>query len=196
MSWPTWARCTFRQVALAHGEVAPDGAQLVSGDGLLHRQPALEPMHPQHGAVEVQLVQAQADGFADPQAMAEHHHEQQVVARAVPAGLGRLQQGGEFGRGQEVLGPFMPVRGAGCPLPRLTLYTSPLGHPFPLSANNDETNSLVQFRLWGLQENVSWSCRTKQKRRRPPAWTQAVGRALAVYPGRPTLRTGQHVGDQ
>jgi len=39
--------------------------------------------------------------------VAEHHQEQQVVARAVPAGLGRLQQGGEFGRGQEVLGPFM-----------------------------------------------------------------------------------------
>ena len=84
-------------------------------------------MHPQHGAVEVQLVQPQADRLADPQAMAEHHEQQQVVARAVPAGLGRLQQGGEFGRGQEVLGPLVPVRGADGVRFRPTLYTSPLG---------------------------------------------------------------------
>ena len=48
--------------------------------------------------------------------MAEHHREQQVVARAMPAGLGRLQQGGEFGRGQEILGPLMPLGGTGCVL--------------------------------------------------------------------------------
>ncbi len=34
------------QAALPHGEVAPDRPQFVAGDGLLHGQPALEPMHP------------------------------------------------------------------------------------------------------------------------------------------------------
>ena len=56
-----------------------------------------------------------------------------------------------------------------------------------LCANDDETNSLVQFRLWGLQENVSWSCRTKQKRRRlprAPARTQAAGRRSCRRPRR------------
>jgi len=42
----------------------------------------------------------------------------------MPAGLGRLQQGGGLGRGQEVLGPFMPVRSAGCVMPWPTLYIS------------------------------------------------------------------------
>jgi len=50
------------QVAPPRGTVAPDRAQLVAGDGLLDGQPALEPMHPQHGAVQVQFVQPQADG--------------------------------------------------------------------------------------------------------------------------------------
>ena len=47
----------------------------------------------------------------------------------MPAGLGCIQQGGEFGRGQEALDMFIPIRGAGCALPRFTLYTSPLGRP-------------------------------------------------------------------
>jgi hypothetical protein len=51
----------------AGGEVAPDGAQLVAGDRLLDRAPALEAANPEPGAVEVELVPAQADGLADPQ---------------------------------------------------------------------------------------------------------------------------------
>src|SRR3954469_9790860 len=41
-------------------KVAPDGAQLVTGDGLLDREAALEAAHPQPGAVEGELVAAQA----------------------------------------------------------------------------------------------------------------------------------------
>ena len=48
----------------------------------------------------------------------------------------------------------------------------PVREAAPLCANDGETNSLVQFRLWGLQENVSWSCRTKQKKHQPP-WAPA-----------------------
>ncbi len=50
------------QLALAHGEVAADHAQLVAGDGLLDQQSALEASHPQPGAIQVQLVAAQAGG--------------------------------------------------------------------------------------------------------------------------------------
>ncbi len=42
--------------------------------------------------IELQFVQPQADGFADPQAVAEHHHEQEVVALPVPAGPGRSRK--------------------------------------------------------------------------------------------------------
>ncbi len=35
------------QAALPYGEVAPYRPQFVAGDGLLHGQPALEPLHPQ-----------------------------------------------------------------------------------------------------------------------------------------------------
>ena len=48
----------------AGGKVAPDGAQLVVGDRLLDRQPALEAAHPEPGAVEVELVPAQPDDGA------------------------------------------------------------------------------------------------------------------------------------
>lgn len=42
-----------RQLAPAHGEVAADRAQLVAGDRLLDRQPALETAYPQPGAIQV-----------------------------------------------------------------------------------------------------------------------------------------------
>ena len=53
------------QVALPRCKVAPGRAQFVAGNGLLDGQPALEAMHPHHGAVQVQLVQPQADRLAD-----------------------------------------------------------------------------------------------------------------------------------
>src|SRR4051812_37502262 len=45
-------------------KVAPDGAQLVTGDGLLDREAALKAAYPHPGAVEVELVPAQAHGLA------------------------------------------------------------------------------------------------------------------------------------
>ena len=54
-------------------------------------------------------------------------------------------------------------------LPQPLLWFSQCGRRLSaLCADADETSSLVQFRLWGLRENVSWSCRTQQRRRRRP----------------------------
>jgi len=58
-----------------------------------------------------------------------------VVARALLACFDRLEEASELGRREEVLGAFMTVRGAGCTLPRLTLYISPLGRPRRHSRN-------------------------------------------------------------
>lgn len=104
--------------------MALDGAQLVAGDRLLDRQPALEPAHPQPGAVE--LVATQADGLADPEAVAVHHQQEQVVAHAVPSGPGGVQQLGHLAGGQVILVALVPVGGRGG-AGRLTLDLSPFG---------------------------------------------------------------------
>ena len=92
----------------AGGKMALDGAQLVAGDRLLDGQPALEAVDPEPGAAEVQLVAAPADGLADPQAVAEHHEQQQVVTRAVPAALGSVQQAGDLAFARKSLARTCP----------------------------------------------------------------------------------------
>ena len=87
----------------ARSKVSLDGAQFVTGDRLLDGQPALEAAHPQPGAVEVEVVAAQAHGLADPQAVAIGHEQKQVVAHAMTAGLGGVQQPGHFSGRQVVL---------------------------------------------------------------------------------------------
>ena len=114
------------QCVRAGGEIAPDGAQLVTGDGLLDREAALKAAHPQPGAVEVKLVPAQAHGLADAQAVAVGHQQQKVVAHPVPAGLGSVEQPSHLGWRQVILGALVPVGGfdsADWP----TLDLSPLG---------------------------------------------------------------------
>src|SRR4051812_20000068 len=107
-------------------KVAPDGAQLVTGDGLLDRETALEAAYPQPGAVEVEFVPAQAHGLADAQAVAVGHQQQKVVAYPVPAGLSGIEQPSHLGWRQVILGALVPVGGfdsADWP----TLDLSPLG---------------------------------------------------------------------
>src|ERR1041385_6999889 len=73
------------QCIRAGGEIAADGAQLVAGDWLLDREATLEAAYPQPGAVEVELVPAQAHGLADAQTVAVGHQQQKMVTYPVPA---------------------------------------------------------------------------------------------------------------
>src|SRR5208283_4136413 len=91
----------------ARSKVSLDGAQFVTRDRLLDRQSALEAAHPQSGAVEVEFVPAQAHGLADPQSVAIGHEQKQVVAHAVTAGLGGVQQPDHFSGRQIVFAAFV-----------------------------------------------------------------------------------------
>src|SRR5215203_5069137 len=100
-----------RQPIRPRGEIALDGAQLGPGDRLLDRQAVLQPLHPQPRLIEVDLIAAKADRFADAQPVAVDHENEHVVAHAVPPGPGRVQEGLDLARGQEVLCPLVHVRG-------------------------------------------------------------------------------------
>ena len=62
----------------ARSQPASDGAQLVSGDGLLDRETILEPFDPDSCLLQVHLVLTKRDRLADAQTMAIHHQDQQV----------------------------------------------------------------------------------------------------------------------
>jgi hypothetical protein len=99
-----------RQRVLSGGEVAPERPQFVAGDRLLDRQPALEAPHPQTCPVEIDFVTPEGNGFADPKAVAEHHEQQQMIARTVTAALGCVQQRGDLTLIEEVLRALVSVR--------------------------------------------------------------------------------------
>src|SRR5215210_6935026 len=98
-----------RQPIRPRGEIALNGAQLGAGDWLLDREAILQPLHPQPCLIEIDLVAAKADRFADAQPVAVHHENEQVVAHAVPPGLRSLQESLDLARGQEVLCPLVRV---------------------------------------------------------------------------------------
>ena len=50
----------------------------------------------------------------------------------------------------------------------------------------------MQFRPWGPQENVSWSCRTKQRRRQPAP--TAADPELSARPVRRTFTAAEKLG--
>jgi hypothetical protein len=70
---------------------------------MLDGQPTLEPSHPEPRMIEIDLIAAQADRLADPQTMAVHHQDQQIIANALPALLGGIDQAGDLRLAQEVL---------------------------------------------------------------------------------------------
>src|SRR3954452_571315 len=110
----------------AGGEIPAEGAQLVAGNRLLDRETALEAAYPQPGAVEVELVPAQAHGLADAQAVAVGHQQQKVVAHPVSTGLGGSEQPSHLGWRQVILGALVPVGGFANG-DRPTLDLSPIG---------------------------------------------------------------------
>ena len=104
-------------------EITLEGSELVTSDRVLDRQPALEPPDPEPRVVEVDLVTAEADRFADAQTVTKHHEHQEMIPDPVPSGLGGIEQGGDFGLAQKILAPLVGV-GRGC---RATFYISPVG---------------------------------------------------------------------
>src|SRR5262245_58691278 len=81
-----------RQLVLAGGEVAFDGAEVVAGDGMLDGQRVLQAGNPETGALDVELISAHLDGLRDAQPVAIEHEQQRVVANAVAPLLGGLEQ--------------------------------------------------------------------------------------------------------
>jgi hypothetical protein len=104
-------------------EIALEGSELVTGDRVLDRQPALEPPDPEPRMVEVDFVTAEADRLTDAQTVTKHHEYQEMIPDPVPSGLGGIEQGGDFGLSQKILAPLVGV-GRGC---RATFYISPVG---------------------------------------------------------------------
>src|SRR5215210_2982630 len=88
-------------------EIALDGAQLGAGDWLLDRQAILQPLHPQPRLIEIDLVAAKANRFADAQPVAIHHQDEQVVAHAVPPDPGGVQEGLDLAGRQKVSRPLV-----------------------------------------------------------------------------------------
>jgi len=102
-------------------KIALDGSKLVAGDGMLDRQTVFEPSYPEPRMVEVDLVTAQTDRLADAQTMTKHCENKEVIADAMSAVLGCVEQGGNFCLVQKILAPLMGVRSDRC----LTFYISP-----------------------------------------------------------------------
>jgi len=55
------------------GQIAPDRAELITGDRLFDGQPVLETPNPKACLIELDVVAAQAKRLADAQTMAVHH---------------------------------------------------------------------------------------------------------------------------
>ena len=99
-----------RQGVVTYMQVTLDGPQFVAGDGVFDRQAVLESPNPHPGAFEVQVLAPHADGFADAQAVAIHHEQDEEIPHAVAVFLGRFKQCVDFAVVEEVAGAFMPVR--------------------------------------------------------------------------------------
>src|SRR5262245_16622231 len=56
-----------RQVVVAGCEVALDGPELVAADGMLGIVRSLDPVNPEFRLLQIQLIEAKADGFGDPE---------------------------------------------------------------------------------------------------------------------------------
>ena len=118
-----------RQPVCSQRKVAPECSQLIASDRLLDRQPALEALHPQPSPMEIDLLAAEGDCFADPQAVPEHHEQQQRVSHAMPASLRRIQQSREFALAEEILSALMSVRRNVRGGRSITFYLLPVGRP-------------------------------------------------------------------
>jgi hypothetical protein len=72
-------------------KVALDGAQLVTSHRMFDRETVLEPADPQARGGEVHIAWPHANCLADPQPMAIHHEQEEVVTRTMTAAPGGVQ---------------------------------------------------------------------------------------------------------
>jgi len=91
-----------RKVVLTLGEPSTKGAQFVAGDRLFDGQAVLEPGDPKPGLGKINVGTAERDGFGDPEAVAIHHEDQQVVTDPVAALFGCLEQRVDFGLAKKI----------------------------------------------------------------------------------------------
>src|SRR3974390_1042745 len=77
------------------------------------------------------MIPPQPNCLRYPQTVPIHHQQQQVVADAMAAALGRFKQLGHFARIEKVLAPFMRIGGVANACFRDTLYISPFGCHLP-----------------------------------------------------------------
>jgi hypothetical protein len=86
-------------------------------------QAILEPPNPEPSMIEVNIIAAEADQFADAQAVTIHHEQKEMISDAMPPRLCGVKQARDFGPAQKILAPFMGV----CRACRGTFYISPVG---------------------------------------------------------------------
>ena len=92
--------------------------------GCSTRQATFESPNPHPGAPQVQVLAPHADGFADAQAVAIHHEQDEEIPHAVAALFTRLKERVHFAVAQEVASALMPVRQPDIS----TFYILPVGH--------------------------------------------------------------------
>lgn len=97
-----------RHSILPHRQDTPQGAELVSGQGLVSGKTAFQPPDPDVSGCEVEIGAPEHDQLADPQPVAVHQQQHEVIARAMPAGFRRRQQPRHLGRSQII--PAAPMR--------------------------------------------------------------------------------------
>ena len=129
---PTLRHKQPRQGVVTCMQVTLDCPQFVAGDRMFDRQAILESPNPHPGAFEVQVLAPHTDGFADAQAVAKHHEQDQKIPHAMAAFLACLKESVHFAVAQEVAGALMLVRQPDI----LTFYILPLGNDIapPLGA--------------------------------------------------------------
>jgi len=86
-----------REGVVACLQITLDGPQLVTGDGVFNGQPIFEPPNPYPSSLEIQVRVPHPDGFADAQAVAIHHEQQQKISDPMTTFLGRLKESVDFG---------------------------------------------------------------------------------------------------
>lgn len=81
-------------------------------------EPIFEPPNPHPSPLEIQVGVPHPDGFADSQAVAIHHEQEQIISQAVATFLRRFKESVHFGIAEEILRAFVPV----CQLDIFTFY--------------------------------------------------------------------------
>src|SRR5262249_3638498 len=109
--------------------VAAGMPEHVRVDRLLDAQRSLLALYPYSRRLQVDGVLAHAGRLAHAQTVAVHHHDEEVVADAVTAPLGRLEHAIHLGLAQVVLVALVGIGRYRSSILVYTLYNTPFGAP-------------------------------------------------------------------